>query len=69
MKKKYYLATNEKDVFHYGCLEHDQEIVTGQPVLIVVDSIEEFLTVLENYNLKIDIEECLNEQEYDKETY
>lgn len=63
MKKKYYLATNEKDIFHYGCLEQDQKIVTGQPVLIVVDTIEEFIEVLKSYNIQIDINECLKDYE------
>jgi hypothetical protein len=60
MKKKYYLATNEKDVFHYGCLDSEQEIKTGQPVLIVVDTIKEFLEVLKSYNVEVDVDECIN---------
>jgi hypothetical protein len=55
---RYYLATNEKDIFHYGGLEDGQEVKTGQPILIVVDTIEEFRDLLKKYNL----------EENDKET-
>jgi hypothetical protein len=30
---KYYIATNNVDVFHFGILEEGSEITTGQPVL------------------------------------
>jgi hypothetical protein len=53
---RYYLATNEKDIFHYGGLEDGQEVKTGQPILIVVNTVEELLEILENYNIQIDIE-------------
>jgi hypothetical protein len=66
MKKKYYLATNEKDIFHYGCLDSEQEIKTGQPVLIVVDTIEDFLEVLKNYNVEVDINEYFKQEQNEK---
>jgi len=28
---KYYVAHNDKDVFHYGTVEDDQQFNTGQP--------------------------------------
>jgi hypothetical protein len=49
---RYYLATDEKDIFHYGCLEDGQEVKTGQPILIIVETIEEFRDLLKKYNLE-----------------
>jgi hypothetical protein len=46
---KYYLATNEVDVFHYGEMEDSMEIVTGQPNLFFYNTKEELIVVLESY--------------------
>ncbi len=46
---KYYLATNEVDVFHYGEIEDGMDVVTGQPKLLFFDSKEELAAVLESY--------------------
>jgi hypothetical protein len=46
---KYYLATNEVDVFHYGEMEGDMEFITGQPVSFMYDIKEELLAKLEEY--------------------
>ena len=46
---KYYLATNEVDVFHYGEMEDSMEIVTGQPNLFFYNTKEELITALESY--------------------
>jgi hypothetical protein len=46
---KWYLATNEVDVFHYGSMEEDWEIVTGQPILSFYDTKEKLINALELY--------------------
>lgn len=46
---KYYLATNEVDVFHYGELQEGMEVSTGQPNLFFYNTKEEFITVLKSY--------------------
>ena len=46
---KYYLATNEVDVFHYGEMEDICEFTTGQPVSFIYDTKEELVTALTNY--------------------
>ena len=46
---KYYLATNEVDVFHYGEMEDDMEFTTGQPVSFLYDTKEELVTALTGY--------------------
>lgn len=58
---KYYLATNEVNVFHYGELVQEQAIFTGQPKLFYFDTEAELITALENYDqiykpLNIDIQ-------------
>jgi len=45
----YYLATNEVDVFHYGEMEDDMEVVTGQPKLTFYNTKEELISVLVSY--------------------
>jgi hypothetical protein len=47
---KWYLATNEIDVFHYGSMEDSDEITTGQPILFFYDTKEELIIALETYN-------------------
>lgn len=46
---KYYLATNEVDVFHYGEMEDTCEFTTGQPVSFLYDTKEELVTALTGY--------------------
>ena len=46
---KWYLATNEIDVFHYGSMEEEWEITTGQPKLFFYNTKEELIIVLESY--------------------
>jgi hypothetical protein len=58
---KYFLATNEIDIFHYGALVQGQVVFTGQPKLFYFDTENELITALENYDqiykpLSIDIQ-------------
>jgi hypothetical protein len=46
---KYYLATNEVDVFHYGEMEDAWEFTTGQPVSFLYNTKEELVTALTGY--------------------
>jgi hypothetical protein len=46
---KYYLATNEVDVFHYGEMEDSSIFTTGQPVSFLYDTKEELVTALTGY--------------------
>ena len=46
---KWYLATNEIDVFHYGSMEEEWQITTGQPKLFFYNTKEELIIVLESY--------------------
>ena len=46
---KWYLATNEVDIFHYGSMEEEWEITTGQPNLFFYNTKEELIIVLESY--------------------
>jgi hypothetical protein len=46
---KWYLATNEIDVFHYGTMEEEWEITTGQPNLFFYNNKEELIIALELY--------------------
>jgi hypothetical protein len=46
---KYYLATNEVDVFHYGEMEESCEFTTGQPVSFLYNTKEELVTALTGY--------------------
>jgi hypothetical protein len=46
---KWYLATNEIDVFHYGSMEEEWQITTGQPMLFFYNTKEELITALESY--------------------
>ena len=46
---KYYLATNEVDVFHYGEMEDTMEFTTGQPVSFIYDTKEELIAKLAEY--------------------
>jgi len=46
---KYYLATNEVDIFHYGELQEGMEVSTGQPNLFFYSTKEELIAVLESY--------------------
>ena len=43
---KYYLATNNVDVFHFGPFEEGCEVSTGQPVLNFYDTESELIEVL-----------------------
>jgi hypothetical protein len=46
---KYYLATNEVDIFHYGEMEDTCEFTTGQPVSFLYNTKEELVTALTGY--------------------
>jgi len=46
---KWYLATNEIDVFHYGSMEEEWQITTGQPKLFFYNTKEELIIALELY--------------------
>ena len=46
---KYYLATNEVDVFHYGEMEDTSELITGQPLSFLYNTKEELVTALAGY--------------------
>lgn len=46
---KWYLATNEVDVFHYGSMEEDWEITTGQPNLFFYNTKDELVAALNGY--------------------
>lgn len=46
---KWYLATNEVDVFHYGSMEEEWQITTGQPNLFFYNTKEELIVALELY--------------------
>ena len=46
---KWYLATNEIDIFHYGTIEEEWEITTGQPNLFFYNAKEELIIALELY--------------------
>lgn len=46
---KYYLATNEVDVFHYGEMEDSCEFTTGQPVSYIYNTKEELVAALTGY--------------------
>lgn len=46
---KWYLATNEIDIFHYGSMEEEWEITTGQPNLFFYNTKEELIAALELY--------------------
>ena len=46
---KYYLATNEVDVFHYGEMADTSVFTTGQPVSFVYDTKAELIAKLTEY--------------------
>jgi hypothetical protein len=46
---KWYLTTNEIDVFHYGSMEEEWQITTGQPMLFFYNTKEELIIALELY--------------------
>ena len=46
---KWYLATNEIDIFHYGSMEEGWQITTGQPNLFFYNTKDELIIVLESY--------------------
>lgn len=45
----YYLATNEIDVFHYGSINNNQTLETGQPFLYYYNTKEELTNILESF--------------------
>ena len=45
----YYLATNEIDVFHYGPINNNQTLETGQPFLYYYNTKEELTNILESF--------------------
>jgi hypothetical protein len=46
---KYYLATNEVDIFHYGEMADTSVFTTGQPVSFVYATKAELITKLAEY--------------------
>lgn len=46
---KYYLATNEVDVFHYGEMADTSVFTTGQPVSFVYNTKAELISKLTEY--------------------
>ena len=46
---KYYLATNEVDIFHYGEMADTSVFTTGQPVSFVYDTKAELIAKLAEY--------------------
>jgi hypothetical protein len=46
---KYYLATNEVDIFHYGGMTDESVFTTGQPVSFVYDTKSELIAKLTEY--------------------
>lgn len=43
---KYYLATNEIDVFHFGEMEEEWVLTTGQPKIFYFDTEQELINKL-----------------------
>lgn len=43
MKITYYIAHNEKDIFHYGFYEEDESFETGQPIVETFDDKEKWI--------------------------
>lgn len=46
---RYYLATNEIDVFHYGSIETNQSLETGQPKLTYFTTKQQLINALASY--------------------
>ena len=59
---KYYLATNETDIFHFGKMEEESVLTTGQPKVFYFDTEQKLINKLiqltgdpnyyQNYQLK-----------------
>ena len=49
---KYFLAHNETDVFHYGEITEEQQIATGQPILLFFETEQELIDKLQEYNVE-----------------
>ena len=49
---KYFLAHNEIDVFHYGKITEEQQITTGQPILLFFETEQELIDKLQEYNVE-----------------
>ena len=49
---RHFLAHNETDVFHYGKITEEQQITTGQPILLFFDTEQELIDKLQEYNVK-----------------
>ena len=43
---KYYLATNEIDIFHFGKMEEESILTTGQPKVFYFDTENELISKL-----------------------
>ena len=43
---KYYVAHNDKDIFHYGKLEEGQQVDSGQPYFQEFETEEELIEFL-----------------------
>jgi len=59
---KYYLATNEVNIFHYGEMEDTCEFTTGQPVSFLYDTKEELVTALAGYGQEYQDPQVINMQ-------
>ena len=47
---KWYLATNEIDIFHYGSIDKEMEFTTGQPKSFFYNTEKELIDALTLYN-------------------
>jgi hypothetical protein len=56
----YFIAHNEKDIFHYGWVEEGQALDSGQPILERFASKSLFLARCSVLNIEINIEEITN---------
>jgi hypothetical protein len=43
---KYYLATNETDIFHFGKMEEESVLTTGQPKVFYFNTEQELINKL-----------------------
>ena len=53
-KDTWFIAHNSVDIFHYGFVEKDKALDTGQPILEEFDTEEEWLVRLSELNIDIE---------------
>jgi hypothetical protein len=56
-KNTYFIAHNEKDIFHYGWAVKGQALDSGQPIKEYFYSRSRFLTRCKELNIEVDIED------------